>query len=86
MEYTLKYNKHYKDDITRAVITSLCGHELYGDSPIVARIFTEYKQGRKLHFPQIDDNKNENIYFPENGFAKMKDAKKWLETTLFEIK
>jgi len=89
----MKYSS-YIDEITQNKIYVVPGYQWNTLDRYTIRIFAEKKpeyQGssRKIlrYFPQIDDNKEENIYEvgPREGFRYLKDAKIALEQTLKEL-
>lgn len=90
MPSSFKWTSSHKDDITGAVITYVKGHELYGDSVIVARVFSErvpeYRGGPKVirHFAKVEDEDKEILWWDGKGHKSIKDAKAKAETWLRE--
>ncbi|WP_139361603.1 hypothetical protein [Spirosoma sp. 209] len=92
MAYTW-YN--FTDEITRMEVYTIDGHQLYGDSDFVVRIFRErvikYSFGTQTEyrfFPQIDNERLEErweIGDAVQGYRKIKEAMKAAEEELEKL-
>lgn len=85
----------YTDEITGVKVYTIEGHNLYGDSDFVVRIFRERKkrysfgtQTEYRFFPQIDNERIEKqweIGDSKQGFRSVKEAMRMAEEELDKL-
>lgn len=87
-----KFHPVKRDILTGDVIHVMVGHEMYGDSDVVARVFGRsvpmYRGGpMEMHYyPQIDDEVAEDVIEigPSDGYRFLGEAKRALLERLAE--